>query len=68
MRTTLRVEDSKTRTMTYKQLQELPPTSYIIVTYGDSVFKFYTDQVGESFWDFLSENATIIHGEDEENI
>lgn len=54
--------------MTYKQLQQLPPTSYIIVTYGDSVFKFYTHLVGESFWEFLSENATIIHGEDEENI
>lgn len=54
--------------MTFNELQQLPPTSYIIVTYGDSVFKFYIDQVGESFWDFLSENATITHGKDEENI
>lgn len=54
--------------MSYEELQQLPPTSYLIITFKDSVFKFYPSQIGEAFWSFLVENATITHGKDEENI
>ena len=54
--------------MTFEELQQLPTTSYLIITFKDSVFKFYPSQIGEAFWSFLVENATITHGKDEENI
>lgn len=51
--------------MTYTELQNEPSGTYLIITFKDSVFKFYPNQIGESFWEFLSEHATITHGKDE---
>lgn len=51
--------------MTFNELQQLPPTCYLIITFRDSTFKFYPSQIGEAFWSFLSEHATIIFGKDE---
>jgi hypothetical protein len=52
--------------MTYEELQDQPKGTYLIIEYKDSKFKFYPNQVGESFWQFLTENATITHGHDED--
>jgi hypothetical protein len=54
--------------MTFEELQDQPNGTYLIIEYKDSKFKFYPSQVGEAFWQFLSENAIITHGKDEENI
>jgi hypothetical protein len=59
---------SKTRYMSYEEITNLPETAYLIIRHKDSVFKFYPHQINEAFWQFLSENATITYGNDEENI
>jgi hypothetical protein len=52
--------------MTFSELQQLPPTCYLIITFRDSTFKFYPSQIGEAFWTFLSEHATITQGNDKD--
>jgi hypothetical protein len=52
--------------MTYTELQNEPSGTYLIITFRDSVFKFYKEQINEQFWEFLSEHATITHGYDED--
>jgi hypothetical protein len=54
--------------MTFDELQNQPAGTYLIIEYNDSKFKFYPSQVGEAFWQFLSEHATITQGKDEEDL
>jgi hypothetical protein len=52
--------------MTYTELQNEPSGTYLIITFNESVFKFYPNQIGEAFWQFLTENAIITKGNDKD--